>query len=106
MAFLTIEQMAEELGVRPSWIYSRTGDGTLRGTGRGRKPRRRGASTPRPEPAPAPQERIPHYKAGRLLRFDRDEVFAWWAKFHRNGAKPSGQQPEGDPQPAVITPVN
>ena len=78
---LTIEQVADLLNVRPSWIYQRTCDGALRGTGRGRRGKRQGAIA-RPHPADS-VERIPHFKAGRLLRFDRDEVLAWFLKLHR-----------------------
>ncbi|MGA8224187.1 MAG: helix-turn-helix domain-containing protein [Candidatus Acidiferrales bacterium] len=87
---LTIEQVAVLLNVRESWIYQRTGDGSLRGTGRGRRGKRNCA---KPEPVEA-VERIPHFKAGRLLRFDEAEVLAWFAKMHRNGAEPSVVQPE------------
>jgi predicted DNA-binding transcriptional regulator AlpA len=92
---LTIEQVAELLNVRPSWLYQRTCDGSERGTGRGR--RRSRQSEPRPHPVEV-IERIPHFKAGRLLRFDRDEVLAWFTKMHRNGYKPSVNQPEGSLQ--------
>ncbi len=78
---LTIEQVAELLNVRPSWIYQRTCDGALRGTGRGRRGKRTGLSV-RPHPADF-VERIPHFKAGRLLRFDEAEVLAWFSKLHR-----------------------
>jgi predicted DNA-binding transcriptional regulator AlpA len=78
---LTIEQVAELLNVRPSWIYQRTCDGALRGTGRGRRGKRPGSGV-KPHPVDS-VERIPHFKAGRLLRFDRDEVLAWFERLHR-----------------------
>jgi len=83
---LTIEQVAEMLNVRPSWIYQRTCDGALRGTGRGRRGKR-----PRQGVIPHPVdsvERIPHFKAGRLLRFDRDEVLSWFSRLHRGPESP------------------
>ena len=105
MEILTIEQVAALLNVKESWIYARTGDGALKGSGRGRK-RKRGSPS-RPQACTAePLERMPHFKAGRLLRFDRAEVLAWWAKFHRNGAEPSGPQPEGVQKPAENAHVN
>ena len=78
---LTIEQVAALLNVRPSWIYQRTCDGALRGTGRGRRGKRP-TSSARPHPMES-IERIPHFKAGRLLRFDEAEVLAWFSKLHR-----------------------
>lgn len=91
---LTIDQVAELLNVRPSWIYQRTCDGTQRGTGRGRR-RTGNGSQFRPNPVDV-LDRMPHFKAGRLLGFDRDEVLAWFAKFHRS-EKQAGIQP-GDEQ--------
>lgn len=94
MQILTVEQVAELLNVRPSWIYARTCDGALRGTGRGRR-----GSGKQSFPGPVEKfERMPHYKCGKLLRFDRDEVLAWFAKMHRNGDPPSCTQPEEDSQ--------
>jgi|HubBroStandDraft_6_1064221.scaffolds.fasta_scaffold1411060_1 predicted DNA-binding transcriptional regulator AlpA len=93
---LTIEQVAELLNVKPSWIYMRTCDGALRGTGRGRyKPRKGGPPSAHPVDT---VERIPYFKFGRLLRFDRDEVLKWVAALHRNGTEPSGNKPEGNSQ--------
>lgn len=100
---LTIEQVAELLNVRPSWIYQRTCDGTERGSGRGRRRTKRGTPA-RPHPCQI-IERMPHFKCGRLLRFDRDEVLQWFAGMHRNGSEPSkplGNQPEGVLQPAEV----
>lgn len=102
--FLTVEQVAELLNVRPSWIYARTCDGALRGTGRGRRGPR-GAKWQSPVER---FERMPHYKCGKLLRFDRDEVLAWFARMHRNGFEPSGTKPEGsfqaaDSKEAILT---
>ena len=47
----TVEEIAAFLRVPPSWVYERT--------------RRRGI------------ERIPHFKLGKYLRFDRYEVLEW-----------------------------
>lgn len=99
---LTIEQVAELLNVRPSWIYQRTCDGSLRGTGRGRRGKRPGSSA-RQHPADS-VERMPHFKAGRLLRFDRDEVLAWFSKLHR-GPESSDTQPEETLQTSVAQSV-
>jgi len=77
---LTIEQVSVLLNLPKSWIYQRTCDGALRGTGRGRRGRWPGSSA-RPHPSDS-VERMPHFKAGRLLRFDRDEVLTWFAKLH------------------------
>jgi len=91
---LTIEQVSELLNVRPSWVYARTCDGKLRGTGRGRRSARKGSAV-RPHPMEA-VERMPCFKLGRLLRFDRDEVLRWLESLHRNGSEPTGTQPKGD----------
>jgi hypothetical protein len=99
---LTIEQVAELLNVRPSWIYQRTCDGALRGTGRGRRGKRPSA-TARPHPADS-VERMPHFKAGRLLRFDRDEVLTWFGKLHR-GPESSVNEPGESPQRSEIQSV-
>ena len=93
---LTVDQVAALLNVRPSWIYQRTCDGSERGTGRGRRRSARGGVS-RPHPVDM-VERMPHFKAGKLLRFDRDEVLAWFAGMHRNGSKPSVNQPGGSLQ--------
>lgn len=90
---LTIEQVAELLNVKPSWIYQRTCDGSERGSGRGRRRTKR-SGVARPHPSEF-VERMPHFKCGRLLRFDRDEVLAWFAGMHRNGLESSGAKPEG-----------
>lgn len=87
---LTIAQVAALLNVKESWIYQRTCDGALRGSGRGR-PAKRPGSIARANPVDS-VERIPHFKAGRLLRFDRDEVLAWFSKLHR-GPESLGTQP-------------
>ena len=105
MEIITVEQVAALLNVKESWIYARTGDGALKNTGRGRK-RKRGSPSRHREHTLEPLERIPHFKAGRLLRFDRDEILIWWTKFHRNGAEPSGTQPEGVQKPAENAHVN
>ena len=78
---LTISQVAALLNVKPSWIYQRTCDGALRGTGRGRRRARKGIAA-RQNPCDV-LERMPHFKAGRLLRFDREEVLRWFERMHR-----------------------
>jgi hypothetical protein len=90
---LTIEQVCELINVRPSWVYQRTCDGSERGRGRGRRRSARGGVS-RPHPVDT-VDRMPHFKAGKLLRFDRDEVLAWFAGMHRNGSEPSVNQPGG-----------
>ena len=90
MQILTIEQVCELLNVKPSWIYARTCDGALRGTGRGKRGKR-GAHWQSPIER---FERMPHYKCGKLLRFDRDEVLVWFAKMHRHEFGPSVVKPE------------
>lgn len=82
---LTIEQAAELLNVRPSWIYARTCDGSLRGTGRGRRSTRK-AKTAAPVAQRQAPATMPHYKCGKLLRFDRDEVLTWFSRMHCNGS--------------------
>lgn len=94
---LTIQQAAELLNVRQSWIYQRTCDGALRGTGRGRRSARKGPKKPSPVEV---LERVPHFKIGRLLRFDREELLAWFANMHVEGSKPSVKEPEGAKQAA------
>jgi hypothetical protein len=96
---LTIAQVAALLNVKESWIYSRTCDGKLAGTGRGRKSARKSRHGRRERAQLAP---IPHYKIGALLRFDRAKVLAWWAQFERNGEKPSVNQPEGEEKAQLI----
>jgi predicted DNA-binding transcriptional regulator AlpA len=49
--FLTVEELAAELQVPKSWIYSRT-----RQTG---------------------EEQIPHLKCGKYCRFEMGQVIAW-----------------------------
>jgi hypothetical protein len=93
---LTVEQVAELLNVCHSWIYQRTCDGNLRGTGRGRRGKSMGAIK-RVHPADV-SERMPHFKAGRLLRFDRDEVLNWFAKLHRGPESPGIQPGETSQQ--------
>ncbi len=56
MALLTIEEAAEILRVRVSWLYERT--------------RTNG---------------IPHLKLGKYLRFDQEELLAWARQFRRDG---------------------
>lgn len=92
---LTIEQACELLNVRPSWIYARTCDGSLRGTGRGRRRARKGNAS---RQHPCEQlERMPHFKVGKLLRFDRAEILGWFLKMHR-GEKPSVTVTDGAQQ--------
>jgi hypothetical protein len=97
MTNLTVDELAALWNVKTSWIYARTCSGEFAGAGRGRKP----AGKNRQKRRQKPLEQIPHFRpgGGRLLRFDRDEVMAWWEKWHTNGAKPSVHQPEGTLQP-------
>lgn len=81
MEIMTLEEVATLLRVKPGWIYARTRAG--------------GEQSP-----------IPHYKAGRLLRFDRAEVLAWWARLHRGDAQSLGSQPDEQTQAIVQTAVN
>ena len=98
LTLLTVEEVADMLRMTTSWIYARTGDGMLTGTGRGR--RRSGKAGKSPQRRAGPADRIPHFKpgGGRLLRFDKQEVLAWFAKYHRNGCEAPGMQPGGHPQ--------
>jgi len=86
---LTIEQVSELLNVKPSWIYQRTCDGSLRGTGRGRRASRSGKAAPAQAQRQAPAT-MPHYKCGKLLRFDRDEVMAWFMQMHCDASDTEG----------------
>jgi excisionase family DNA binding protein len=45
---------------------------------------------------------LPHFKIGRLLRFDRAELEAWFERKHRNGAEPPGIRPGGEPKGTPI----
>ena len=56
MAWLTIEEAADLLRVKVSWLYERT--------------RTNG---------------VPHIKLGKYLRFDRDELLTWASQFRRGG---------------------
>ncbi len=58
MEWLTIQEAAELLRVKVSWIYERTRTNS-----------------------------IPHVKLGKYLRFDRDELIAWVADFKRDGRR-------------------
>ena len=57
MDWLTIQEAAELLRVRVSWLYERTRTNA-----------------------------VPHVKLGKYLRFDRDELLAWARSFGRDGA--------------------
>jgi excisionase family DNA binding protein len=59
MTYLTIEEAAELLRVKVSWLYERTR-----------------------------LNEIPHTKLGKYLRFDRDELMAWVEQFRRDGRGP------------------
>jgi predicted DNA-binding transcriptional regulator AlpA len=53
--FLDVEELADFLRMETSWIYDRTG------------------------PSASPDERIPHFKLGKYLRFDPEsEEFKKW----------------------------
>jgi len=56
--WLTIQEAAEPLRVRVSWLYERTRTNT-----------------------------IPHAKLGKYLRFDRDERIGWVGEFRRDGGR-------------------
>src|SRR5215467_5924670 len=58
----TVSQIAEFLQVPNSWVYERT--------------RRRG------------NERIPHFKLGKYLRFSKSEVVEWVQIQRRNSLRP------------------
>ncbi len=51
---LKVKEVAEMLRVPLSWIYDRTRTG-----------------------------QIPHFKCGKYLTFDKDEVLKWFQRFHR-----------------------
>jgi excisionase family DNA binding protein len=57
MGWLTIQEAADLLRVRVSWLYERTRTNA-----------------------------VPHVKLGKYLRFDRDELLAWARSFGRDGA--------------------
>jgi excisionase family DNA binding protein len=57
MDWLTIQEAADLLRVRVSWLYERTRTNT-----------------------------VPHVKLGKYLRFDREELLAWARGFSRDGA--------------------
>jgi excisionase family DNA binding protein len=57
---LTIDELAEMLRVKKMWIYQRTRPKGVRGG-------------------------IPHYRVGKLLRFDKAEILAWLSTMHRTG---------------------
>lgn len=56
MVWLTIEEAADLLRVKASWLYERTRT-----------------------------NEIPHIKLGKYLRFDREELVAWASQFRRDG---------------------
>lgn len=62
---LTIDELAAMLKVTKMWIYKRTQPKSIRGG-------------------------IPHYRLGRLLRFDIEEIRAWIEKTHCSG-NPAGE---------------
>ena len=104
MEILTVEEVAAMLKVTRSWVYARTRDGRLAGTGRGRKSHSRKRSEPS-EPL-ALAERIPHIKPGKLLRFERSEVLAWWFGGRRNAYEPSVTATDGFPHDTDNKDVN
>jgi len=61
MDWLTIQEAAELLRVKVSWLYERTRTNS-----------------------------IPHMKLGKYLRFDRAELIAWAAEFRRDGSTAGG----------------
>lgn len=73
MHWLTIQEAAELLRVRVSWLYERTRTNA-----------------------------VPHVKLGKYLRFDRDELLSWARSFGRDGAgrdplRPTGFRPPRSP---------
>ncbi len=56
MALLTVEEAADLLRVKVSWLYERTRT-----------------------------NEVPHLKLGKYLRFDEDELLAWARRFRRDG---------------------
>jgi excisionase family DNA binding protein len=60
MDWLTIQEAAELLRVKVSWLYERTRTNS-----------------------------IPHVKLGKYLRFDREELIAWATEFKRDGGAAS-----------------
>ena len=56
---LTLKQMAEELQVKPSWIYRRTAEGN-----------------------------IPVIRVGKYLRFEPEKVLAWLGQEYGKGSRP------------------
>lgn len=77
MTWLTVEEAAELLRVKMTWLYERTRT-----------------------------NQVPHVKLGKYVRFDRDELLAWAAQFHRDGRDlglpgrhlpPPGHQRKGRP---------
>ena len=56
MPWLTVEEAAELLRVKVSWLYDRTRT-----------------------------NEVPHTKLGKYLRFDQDELLAWARQFRRDG---------------------
>lgn len=72
MDWLTIQEAADLLRVRVSWLYERTRTNT-----------------------------VPHVKLGKYLRFDRKELLAWARGFSRDGAgaDPSRRAVPQVPQP-------
>ncbi len=55
---IDIEEVCKILRVKKSWVYDRTY-----------------------------RDEIPHYRAGRLLRFDLEKVLEWWADYERGPRK-------------------
>lgn len=49
--FMSVDELAEMLGVKPSWVYGQTSAGS-----------------------------IPHLKVGRYVRFRAEDVLAWLAQ--------------------------
>jgi excisionase family DNA binding protein len=75
MALLTVEEAADLLRVKISWLYERTRT-----------------------------NEVPHLKLGKYLRFDEEELWAWARQSRRGGRGPgqsrTGAMPGRGPTPA------
>jgi excisionase family DNA binding protein len=73
MAWLTVQEAADLLRVRVSWLYERTRTNS-----------------------------VPHVKLGKYLRFDQAELTAWVAELRRDGTvgEPVRRSTRSVPRPA------
>lgn len=63
MPWLTVDEAAQLLRVKVSWLYERTR-----------------------------LNEVPHIKLGKYLRFDQQELLAWTARFKRDGRGRSSRE--------------